>query len=71
MDEYENILYFCCEPLKVTAEGPIEIIGPDMISLKGGQAGVYVRTTGESGNAMLKISNPQLGEKKITFTVQA
>ena len=71
VDEYENILYFCCEPLKVTAEGPIEIIGPDMISLKGGQAGVYVRTTGESGNAMLKISNPQLGEKKITFTVQA
>ena len=71
VDEYENILYFCCEPLKVTAEGPIEIIGPAMISLKGGQAGVYVRTTGESGNALLKISNPQLGEKKITFTVQA
>ena len=71
VDEYENILYFCCEPLKVTAEGPIEIIGPAMISLKGGQAGVYVRTTGEGGNALLKISNPQLGEKKITFTVQA
>ncbi len=70
VDEFENILYFCGEPLKLSVEGPIALIGPDVISLKGGMAGVYVKSVGESGNAVLKISNPQLGEVKINFNVK-
>ncbi len=70
VDESENILYFCGEPLKLSVEGPIELIGPDVISLKGGMAGIYVKSTGESGSAVLTISNPQLGERKIPFEVK-
>ena len=70
VDEFDNILYFCGEPLEMTAEGPIEVIGPNIISLKGGQAGVYVKSTGESGTALLEINNQQLGEKEIRFEVQ-
>lgn len=71
VDEWENLLPLCMEPLKIAVEGPIEIIGPDMISLKGGMAGVYVRTTGRAGSATLTLSNPQLGEVKLPFTVQS
>ena len=71
VDENENILCYCSEALKLSVEGPIQLIGPDMVPLRGGMAGTYVKTTGESGNAILTISNPQLGEVKVKFEVLA
>ena len=70
MDEWENLLPYCMEPLKIGVEGPIELIGPDLVSLKGGMTGVYVRSTGTPGAATLTLSNPQLGEVKIPFAVK-
>ena len=69
VDEWENLLPLCMEPLKIVAEGPIQVIGPDVISLKGGMTGVYVRSIGQSGAATLTLSNPQLGQVQIPFTV--
>ena len=69
VDEHDNLLYFCCEPLKISVEGPIEIIGGDMVSLKGGMAGIYVRSTGIAGSASVTVSNPQLGTITISFAV--
>ena len=69
VDEHGNLLYFCGEPLKISAEGPIEIIGGDMVSLKGGMAGTYVRSTGAGGSAVLTVSNPQLGVLTIPFEI--
>ena len=70
VDEWENLLPYCMEPLKIGVEGPIELIGPDLVSLKGGMTGVYVRSTGTPGAATLTLSNPQLGEVKIPFAVK-
>ncbi len=70
VDEWEKLLPYCMEPLKIGVEGPIELIGPDLVSLKGGMTGVYVRSTGEPGEALLTLSNPQLGEVKIPFVVK-
>ena len=70
VDENENILYYCGEPLKLSMEGPVQLIGPDIVPLRGGMAGTYVKTTGKSGEAVLTISNPQLGEVKVTFEVK-
>ncbi|MBE5819185.1 MAG: glycoside hydrolase family 2 protein, partial [Clostridiales bacterium] len=36
LDENGNLLPYCNEAIKLSASGPIEIIGPDMISLRGG-----------------------------------
>ena len=47
----------------------IEIIGPCIISLKGGMGGTYVRTTGEEGQAVLYIKASNIEEKKIYFNV--
>ena len=71
VDENENTLYYCNEPLEFSVEGPIEIIGPKITSMRGGMGGTYVKTTGESGKAILTISNPQLGDVKIEFEVIA
>ncbi len=71
VDEYGNTLYFSNEPMTVTAEGPIEIIGPNVVSLRGGMAGIYVKTVGKEGKASVKISTPSLGEITVALTVES
>lgn len=68
-DEHENLLNFCNEPLRLSVEGPITLIGDSLISLKGGMAGIYVKTMREAGNAALMIHSAQAGEVRIEFEV--
>ena len=70
VDENENTLFYCNEPLELSVEGPIELIGPKITTLRGGMGGTYVKTIGESVKAVLTISNPQLGNVKIEFDVK-
>ncbi len=43
------------EPLRLMAWGPVALIGPDTISLKGGCGGAFVRTLGGEGPAKVTI----------------
>ena len=70
VDEHENTLPYCGEALELSVEGPIELIGPKVIPLRGGMSGTYVKTIGESGKAKLTIFNPQLGEVKVEFEIK-
>lgn len=49
------VLPYYNEPLRLRAWGPIALIGPDTISLKGGCGGTYVRTLGGSGRAKVTL----------------
>ena len=69
-DQNKNPEYFYFGPVILETEGPIEVIGPDIVQLKGGFGGTYVKTTGESGKAALILKNDQAGEEKIEFTVK-
>ena len=69
-DENGNLLNFCNEPLSLTVEGQIELIGDSLISVKGGMAGTYVKTKGEAGKAALIIHSAQAGEVRIDFEVK-
>lgn len=55
VDQNNNVLPFYNGSLKFTTEGPIEVYGPDHIDIQGGMGGLYVRTTGNTGNALLNI----------------
>ena len=55
--------------MELAVEGPIELIGPKIIPLRGGMSGTYVKTVGREGKATLTISNPQLGEVRVAFEV--
>ncbi len=48
-----NRLWYFGEPVVLYTEGPIEIVGPRVVALRGGAAGTYIRTTGERGGARL------------------
>lgn len=70
VDENGNTLYFSSEPISITVEGPLEIIGPSVVSLKGGMAGTYVKTIGETGRACVTLASPSLGEVKVHFEIK-
>ena len=69
VDENGGLLNFCNDPVSFSTEGPIEIIGPDVVSLGGGMGGVYVRSTG-CGNASLYVKDNRKGVTKIDFRVE-
>lgn len=64
-----NRLVYCNDPVKLRTEGPIELIGPDVVPLRGGAAGTYVKTTGEAGDAKLILETDRTGQTEIAFHV--
>lgn len=68
IDEYGNHLPYYQEPLMLETDGCIALIGPTVVSMKGGFAGTYVRTIGCKGSGSLTISGA-CGEAVIDFTV--
>ncbi len=69
VDEYGNVLPYYQEPVILKTTGPIRLIGPDVISLRGGMGGTYVKTTGESGEAELVLKIQHTKEVRIAFQV--
>lgn len=65
LDDYGNILPYYQEPVMLKASGCIEIIGPQVITLKGGCGGTYIKTTGEKGKATLLVNDAELN-----FTIE-
>jgi beta-galactosidase len=57
-------------PIEASAEGPIEIAGPSLMTAEGGSTGLYVRTTGEKGEGTLTLSAPGLAPVQISFLVK-
>ena len=51
VDEYGNQLYYMQEALTVTTEGPVEVIGPATVPLRGGATGIYIKSMGRGGTA--------------------
>ena len=70
VDEYGNTLVYSSEPIKVSVSGPIEIIGSDLISLKGGMGGLYLKTIGKAGKAAVTLTSATLGELTIPLEIK-
>ena len=69
VDENGNLIPYYQEPIKIEVEGPLTLIGGDVISLKGGMGGLYVKTTGEKGAAKVRLVNPQLETIETIFEI--
>jgi beta-galactosidase len=69
-DENDNTVVFFQEPIRLSVTGPAEIIGPDVISCKGGMTGTYLRTTGEAGKVVLTLRAAQTEDVTIELEVE-
>ena len=70
VDESGSVLPFYQEPLFLETKGPIQIIGPAYAALRGGMGGTYVKTVGQSGKALLRISGAHVKPVEIAFEIQ-
>ncbi len=68
-DQNGNVLPFYNGALRITAEGPIRLIGAEHNMLRGGLGGVIVRTTGGQGAAKVTIEAEGTAPVEIAFTV--
>ncbi len=62
VDQYGNLVPFFQEAVVALTEGPIDLIGPEIIPLRGGMAGLYVRTKGEGGKAKITLKATNVKE---------
>lgn len=67
-DENGNLLPFYQEPVLLKAEGAVSLMGPEVISLKGGMGGTFVKTNGKHGKGVLTVTAEGI-EQKIEFDV--
>lgn len=69
VDQNGNRLPFADMPLRLKLEGDARLIGPDVVSLKGGMAGTYIRTVGRTGDVKLTIETEGTDSVEIEFKV--
>ncbi|MDO4649113.1 MAG: hypothetical protein Q4B26_10725 [Eubacteriales bacterium] len=67
-DQNGNLLPYYQEPVAISLEGPAELIGPSVISLKGGMGGTYVRSKGTPGEIKVKFRAAGLEEVEVPMT---
>ncbi|MBQ8995630.1 MAG: glycoside hydrolase family 2 protein [Oscillospiraceae bacterium] len=69
-DQNGNVCHFFNDAVTVRLEGPGTIIGPQVVAIRGGFGGTYVKTTGEEGWIKVTLESEQLGRTEISFTVK-
>jgi beta-galactosidase len=53
VDENNNLLSFNNDVIQIDVKGPVEVIGPKLISLKGGMAGSYIKSTSKGESVVI------------------
>jgi beta-galactosidase len=69
LDQGGNILPFFEEPAALTLEGDGRIIGPSLVSFKGGATGFWVEAGETTGTLTLKVTCGAFDEQTVTFSV--
>lgn len=59
VDDCGHPLPYDFTPVRLTVEGPGQILGPTLVSLLGGEIAFWVRTTGASGTLCITARTPQ------------
>jgi len=68
-DEFGGIRPFANDSIRLTVEGPAEIIGENPFSLIRGTGAVWIRANEQGRKAKLTAVHPQLGSQTITFQI--
>ena len=68
-DEFGAIRPFANDSIKLSLEGPAELIGDNPFSLVGGTGAIWIRAKEESGTVQLTATHPTLGEQRVKLEV--
>lgn len=67
VSEKDNLLVYANDPIVLRTQGDLELIGPDIVPLRGGYAGTYVKSTGRPGMGKLILHTPRCEDIVISF----
>ena len=70
IDQNGNLLPYCGEAVQLSVEGPLRILGPSVVPLRGGMAGTYLATTGEAGPAKLHCRMEGALDTEVSLTIR-
>ncbi len=73
VDQNGNVLPYFNEPITFKTEGAIELIGPEVVSTRGGMTGVFVKTRprqGSKGKLTIKLNHNKKIRKEVVFKVK-
>ncbi|WP_298813205.1 glycoside hydrolase family 2 TIM barrel-domain containing protein [uncultured Roseibium sp.] len=71
LDQVGNPLTFLNDSVSIELDGPIELIGPEKVALRGGGTGFWVRAqSGKKGNAHISVKTSRFPEKRLTLQVE-
>ena len=69
-DQNHNDLPYYQGSVHLETEGPISLIGPADVILRGGCGGTYVKSLGQAGRAVLKLCTENGEETEISFDIK-
>ena len=69
-DQNGNTLHAYNASLRVTVDGPVEIIGPADLPIIGGMGGMYIRTIGLTGTARVTIEAERIEKQTVIFNIK-
>ncbi|MFT4111181.1 glycoside hydrolase family 2 protein [Silvibacterium sp.] len=69
-DEFGSRRPLADDPIQLRLEGPATLIGPAVLTLTGGSAAVWVRSTHTSGTVRLTAKHAHFGEKSVVIAVR-
>jgi len=65
IDEFGHEIPYAWDAFTLRTSDHLELIGPDVGALVGGSTGLWVKTTGLSGEGWISISSPRFGDKRL------
>ena len=69
VDEYNHVISYSSLPLQIEVSGQIELLGPSLVSLTGGQTSIYIKSKKGSGVGKVTIKS-SLGQNEIIMKVR-
>lgn len=69
-DDRGNLLPYDGAVVTLRVEGPLELIGPSAIALRGGMGGTYIKSTGKAGQGQVIVQREAGEEITLAFTVK-
>ena len=69
LDQCGNLLPYFDDPMEISLDGPGRIVGPELVMLKGGVAGLYIEAGDAQGQLTLTARCRPFADQTVTFKV--
>ena len=67
LDQAGNLMPFLDDAVTIVTQGPVRLLGPATVTLKGGAVGFWLESKGSAGDIGLSVSSRRFGATNLTL----